>query len=481
MIPSEKSIAQYLWELAQREPDKKLLGNPAGWINAAQVWSAAESIALQLLAAGIRPQNYVALRAVRNIDTVLVLLALRLIGTAAVLTNPHQEPETALGDCEAPISVDAVLVPTVRNQFLLRRGANAAAISIGVTGATGFLSPAREAKKPGYVIFTSGSTGKQKAVVLSDYNLVNNLVDSQPLGCYATDDIALGVLPLEHVFGLVLLAGTAVLEYALYLPEHTDTDAILHAIACEKITRMNGVPSLYQALAESAEQHDISSLRAGFIGGAPVTADRLMLLEQQLGMTLISVYGMSECIGISCADGHDPVQLRADNVGRVYSMNEVKILSEDGTPAEPGAVGEIWVNGPARMLGYFGKPLDSLEFLPTGDMGYLDEAGNLHLSSRKKDLIIRNGRNISPRKIEDALLSLPGVRSAAVVGLPDEHTGEAPYAMVVGIIDPAELKPILPKNELPAGIMCVEELPMTFSGKPDKLRIREVLTAWKNG
>ena len=111
MIPSEKSVAQYLWELAQREPDKKLLGSPAGWMNAAQVWSAAESIALQLLAAGIRPQNYVALRAVRNIDTVLVLLALRLIGTAAVLTNPHQEPETALGDCEAPISVDAVLVP----------------------------------------------------------------------------------------------------------------------------------------------------------------------------------------------------------------------------------------------------------------------------------------------------------------------------------------------------------------------------------
>lgn len=482
MKPFKKTIIAYLRELADSDPNKKLLGDSCGWMTTKQLLAAAEASALQLLAAGIRSQHYVALQANRNVDTVLMLLALRSIGAVAVLTDPHSKPETILSECDAAVAVTAVITPSAPKQFLLQKDSEAILLTLhGTDSVSGFLFPAADSRAPGYVIFTSGSTGKQKAVVLSDYNLVNNLVDSQPMGCYSEQDIALGALPIEHVFGLVLLAGIAVLHYALYLPEYTDIDSILRAIECEKISRMNGVPSLYQAMAAKGSEYDIASLRAGFIGGAPVTAEKLAELEAKLGMTLIPVYGMSECIGISCADGRDPVSVRAGGVGRVYSMNTVKILEEDGAPVRAGQIGEVWVNGPARMLGYWGQPMDPEAFLPTGDLGYLEKDQTLHICSRKKDIIIRNGKNISPRKIEDALQSLPGVRSAVVVGLPDEQVGELPYAMVAGIVDPAELKPLLPKNELPAGIMCVEEMPMTFSGKPDKPRIREVLKAWKNG
>lgn len=482
MKPIDISLIACLRELALAAPDKKLLGSGAGWLTAQQVYACTEAIAHQLYTAGIRPGSFAALRADRTADTVLTLLALRYIGTAAVLTDPHSEPETVLAECESHITIDSVLTPHSPGQMLLRQGASKTVISLTPAKAPSPALPCNtQSKDAGFVIFTSGSTGKKKAVVLSDYNLINNLADSQPLGCYREDDIALGVLPLEHVFGLVLLAGMAFLRYAVYFPDRTDICSLLETIEKEKITRMNGVPSLYRAIAEHRQGHDLSSLRAGFIGGAPVTAGQLEQLEQQLGMTLIPVYGMSECVGISCADGRESAAIRTRGVGRVYSMNTVRILDETGSSLPAGQAGEVWVNGPTRMLGYWGHPMADDAFLATGDLGFLEADGTLHITGRKKDLIIRNGRNISPRRIEDALLSLPGVRAAAVVGVPDAQAGEIPCAMVAGIADPAQLKNLLPKNELPTRILCVEELPLTFSGKPDKIRIREVLVEWMNG
>ena len=102
---------------------------------------------------------------------------------------------------------------------------------------------------------------------LSDDNFIWNLLDSCPLGCYETDDVALGALPLDHVFGLVLLLGTLVLGYRLYFPEATAPEHLLNAIREQGITRMNGVPSLYLKLAELATAQDVPSLRAGFVGG----------------------------------------------------------------------------------------------------------------------------------------------------------------------------------------------------------------------
>lgn len=334
---------------------------------------------------------------------------------------------------------------------------------------------------PAFLIFTSGSTGKRKAVVLSESNLVNNLIDSAPLGLYSPDDIALGARPIDHVFGLVLLCGAAVLQYALYFPENTAVPTLLAAIEKERITRMNGVPSLYLALCEQKDGYDLSSLRAGFIGGSVSTEQQIVEIESALGITLVPVYGMSECIGIACQDGHAEQKTRVQGVGRFYDMNDGAILDGNGEPVPQGAEGEICVKGPMRMLGYYGQPMDKDEYLHTGDLGYLDENRVLHLTGRIKDIIIRNGYNLSPCRIENALLSLPNVSAAAVVGIPDGRQGEVPAAMVVGTGTEeallSGLVPLLRKNELPAAIRFVDALPLTGSGKPDKTRIREMLSA----
>ena len=464
---SEQTLLSYLHTLAEREPEKRLLGGPSGWLTAAEVFRTVGRLGRVFVLLGLKPGDLAALRAERGVETALAILALRAAGALTVLCSPKQTLDETLSSCDAEL----------RPRAMIERCA--AGFSVRIDGQSHIVSlcddadaalPETSPLDPAFVIFTSGSTGKSKAVLQCEQNHISNLLDSQPLGAYFDDDIALGALPLEHVFGLVLLCGVAVLGYGIYFPGKTDIPGLLRCIESEKITRMNGVPSLYLALAERSGDYDLSSLRAGFIGGGPVTAAQFARIEKDLGMTLISVYGMSECIGISCASWHDAQAERADGVGKPYPMNEVRIRE-----------GEICVRGPMRMLGYVGeKPLPPEDFFPTGDLGVLDDKGVLHLIGRKKEIIIRNGNKLSPRRIADALLSLPGVRAAAVVGLPDEKQGEVPCAMVVGEVDEAALHALLHKNEGPVGVLTVDALPLTVSGKPDKQEIREVLRRWRS-
>lgn len=476
---SEQTLLSLLRRLAEDAPEKRLLGSEARWFSAAETLNTVESMGRAFVRLGIAPGDTVALRAERSCASALVLLALRAAGAVVVLTDPRQEIGRALAECDASISPRVRVELTSEHSLRLLMDGQQKTLSFDAD-AVDVPLPEPGAKSAAFVIFTSGSTGKSKAVVLSEDNLISNLLDSQPLGMYSEDDIALGALPLQHVFGLVLLWGAVVLRYALFFPDSTDVPGLLRCIETERITRMNGVPSLYLALAEQSADYDLRSLHAGFIGGGPVTAAQFERLEEKLGMTLISVYGMSECIGISCASFADPQSERASGVGRVYPMNTVIIRGADGAELWPGQEGEICVRGAMRMLGYYGSPLPEDAFFATGDLGYLDGSGVLHLSGRKKDVIIRNGNNLSARRIENALLSQPGVRAAVVVGLPDELQGEIPFAMTVGKADPEALRPLLHKNEWPEGVLSVDELPMTASGKPDRLKIREVLTAWRN-
>ena len=472
------TLLSYLNTLADREPGRRLLGSENGWLTAAEAQRAVARLGRVFVSLGLKPGDLAALCTERCVETALAIFALRAAGVLTVLCSPKQTIEETLSSCEAEITPRARIERTAEG------------FSVQIDGQRHLVLPNDDAEAtlpeispfdPAFVIFTSGSTGKSKAVVQCEQNHISNLLDSKPLGAYCDDDIALGALPLEHVFGLVLLCGIAVLGYSIYFPEKTDVLSLLRCIEKEHITRMNGVPSLYLALAERSKDYDLSSLRAGFVGGGPVTPSQFADIEQALGMTLISVYGMSECIGISCASWRDPQIARACGVGPVYPMNEVRIIRPDGGEAGPGQEGEITVRSPMRMLGYFGeKSLPSEDFFPTGDLGFLDDQGVLHLSGRKKEIIIRNGNNLSPRRIEGALLSLPGVSAAAVVGLPDDREGEVPCAMIVGEVDDAALHVLLHKNEWPAGILYVDTLPLTGSGKPDKQKIREVLLRWRS-
>ncbi len=487
------TLCWYLHCLALEKPCLPLLGDRGGWLTAERTESFVEAGAGLLYASGLRPGTLVALPAGRTVDTVLALLCLQRIGAVAVLIDPREEPEQALAACAPPLSVPFCLEAggDVQRPVLLLSQAGQRAplqlplVSSGYTPVPAYDDP----DAPAFYIFTSGSCGKRKAVVLSQGNLVSNLLDSAPLGGYSEDDIALGALPMDHVFGLALLTGAIVLRHRLYLTAATAPEELVQIVAREKITRMNGVPSLYLAMAKKARAGEVRTLRTGYIGGAPWTEEQFQRIESVLGMTLVPVYGMSECVGISCACHRSPQAVRMAGVGPFYPAGRGRILREDGTQAGPGEEGEVCVSSPMRMLGYHdpaltAQAIDRDGFLHTGDLGYVDESGILHLTGRKKDIIIRNGVNLSPRRIEEALLSQPGVREAAVVGLPDDVCGELPWAAVVyvgnGLSHVVEgLSACLPRNELPEGIMYMDALPMTGSGKPDKQAVKELIRQWR--
>ena len=162
-------------------------------------------------------------------------------------------------------------------------------------------------------------------------------------------------------------------------------------------------------------------------------------------------------------------------------MNKGYILDEKGNELPAGVEGEICVESPAIMLGYYGEeymPLDEQDRLHTGDLGYLDEEGFLHITGRIKDIIIINGNNVSAARLENKLTSLPFIFNAAVVGVKDEKRGEAPLALVVlkegETYDEEEVKKVFNKAEMPKEIVIVKEFPLTSSGKIDKQKIKEM-------
>jgi fatty-acyl-CoA synthase/long-chain acyl-CoA synthetase len=398
------------------------------------------------------------------------------------MCDPHDSVENFLSTTQTDIVADYIITDSICGVVVKDRKGGEYPLNFNSDSASEFLYKKIDGNLPSTVIFTSGTTSNCKAVMLSQSGILSVSFGTQDLGWYLPQDIAIGILPLHHVFGLSLLVTATTAGYSLFFPERVEIDYIIECIERYKITRMNGVPTLYYSLAKANERlkRDISTLRTGLIGGAPVTEEQFNYIEKTLNVTMIPVYGMSECLGIACASYKDSAKKRSKTVGKFYVMGKGEIIDENGENLPKGCEGEIVITSPAVMLGYVPYKTRT-EKLYTGDLGYVDEDDFLHITGRKKDVIIKNGINISPVKVERALLSLPEVEDAVVVGVYDSAVGEVPCAMVVldesSNATPSTLKQklatILTKIEIPPRIEVVKKIPLTSSGKHDKKGIKE--------
>jgi fatty-acyl-CoA synthase len=299
-------------------------------------------------------------------------------------------------------------------------------------------------------------------------------LEIEPNCGFFEDDMVILLVPIHYVFGLYTIFSAVVTKQSMFIPQSLDIDHIVDCMIKYPITRINAVPSLFLALANNVRAKEIKNLRYGFIGGAPHTIEQFTQIEHNLGITLIPAYGMSECIGIAIGNYRDSLQNRSSNVGKVYSIHQKKFLSD----------GELCIKSPVLALEYLniGPVTDADGWLHTGDLGRIDEQGYLHIEGRKKDIIIRNGNNISTIKIEAALLTLRYIESVAVVGVFDDRQGEVPCALAVlkngeeksekEILD--DLMMVLKKIEIPSRIIIVEKIPMTSTGKADKVLIKQI-------
>ena len=341
----------------------------------------------------------------------------------------------------------------------------------------------------GLLLFTSASDGSPKGVMLTHANLVSNvsaLLDLRNPPIVSAEDTVLAVLPLFHVYGLNTVLTMAIAAGAsVVILDRFDAVDSLNVISREHVTTVAGAPAMYLMWSRvpfvATAMRPIRLLSSG---GAPLPVEVFNRFEELTGMRIFEGYGMTETSPVIASTVVDS-RARSGCVGVPISGTAIRIVADSGEDTEFGDPGEIWVKGPGVFLGYWpdrdGGP-DSQGWFGTGDIGYQDEAGALHLVDRRRELIIVNGFNVFPREVEVALEELDDIAEAAVLGRPDSETGEGVSALVVlapgsaatvEFISEAVAKS-LARFKCPTQIRIVRNLPRSATGKIAKGRLREV-------
>lgn len=495
-----KNLYNYLCIHAEKSSGNNFLITENGILSYGDSLRIVDGLATYFLKCGMAKGDLVALRATRSADTALIIIALCAVGAVAVTCDAHFGVKEYMANSGVNIRPDFFITNEKENKGISAYGGwtiedrNGEVKNLEITSceidaeAVKAASLSVRAEDLCMIIFTSGSTGKSKAVTLSHRSVIANPVDAMPLFKEDCNDVAISLLPLNHVFGFAVVACAVFCGHSVVFPPETDADTSLKYIERYKVSCIYSVPTFFLGLLSDGKHkhYDISSLRLGLMAGGPFTEQQLQFIESELGIELMPGYGMSECVGISTMSYGDSVKLRAAGVGRAYPMTEIFILDEGGKELSVGETGEICVRGMTMMSGYYASEEETLAVfdgqgrLHTGDLGYMDSDGILHVNGRKKDIIIRGGENISTVKIEKALLSVDGVYQAVAVGVSHEKYGEVPCAAVIlkkgsktGEAQiKQELKNLVSKHEMPEKIIIMDVFPLTSSGKPDKQKIK---------
>ncbi len=336
---------------------------------------------------------------------------------------------------------------------------------------------------PFALVYTSGTMGKPKGVELSHRNLLATAAaTAERLGLGAEDRVV-GLTALFHVFGLVPgLLSTLLTGGAVILHDERDAAAALNAVERHAATVHYGVPATFVTELAQMEvrPRDLSSLRLCVVAGAPVSDELLQRVERGFGVPAVSAYSLTENASVVAVCAPDaPPEARRFTVGPPLEGTEVRITDEAGVVLPVESVGEIGIRGPGVMLGYHRQPgdtavaFDSDGFFRTGDLGLVDEAGQVHLVGRRKDVIIRSGFNVYPREVESRIEAHPAVQEVAVVGIPDPLLGEAVCACVVpvegALVTGREIvewcRETLAEDKLPDVVRFLETLPRTETGQ----------------
>ncbi|MDQ4006361.1 MAG: long-chain fatty acid--CoA ligase [Actinomycetota bacterium] len=338
--------------------------------------------------------------------------------------------------------------------------------------------------------YTAGTTARPKGAMLTQGNLLANLdqMSQVPALREAESDVVLLALPLFHIYALNVVLGITIREGAsAILVDRFDPAATLELIERRRITVLFGAPPMFIAwLAVAGERApDLSSVRIAVSGAAPLPGDVLEGFRERFGITIWEGYGLTETAPAVTTNALGDTA-KPDSIGLVLPGVEVRLVDEDGEDVVDGDPGEIAVRGPNVFQGYWRRPDDTEAafrdgWLQTGDVAYRDEDGYLYIVDRIKDLVIVSGFNVYPKEVEDAIARHPTVAEVAVIGVPDERTGEAVKALIVPksgealteeeILD--HCRGTLARFKWPQQIEFVDELPRHVTGKVLRRALRE--------
>ncbi len=336
----------------------------------------------------------------------------------------------------------------------------------------------KEYKELAVLVYTSGTTGNPKGVMLSHGALIDNAMCVSGLFNESDRSRTLMVLPMSHVYGILLMNVGALLGFYTEMHARFDPEAVLKAIQDYKVSRISLAPTMMVYLVNhpARAKYDCSSLRFVTAGSAPLAIELQEQFAKLYGCRVADGYGQSEatCAVTSYRDNEPIVP---GSAGRALPGVEMCIMDDAGKILGPNETGEICIKGSIVMLGYWNNPEATSQtivddWLHSGDIGHMNEDGYVFITDRKKDMIVKGGENISPRQIEEAIHRHPGVAECAVFGVPDETFQEEIAVAVV------------PK---PGQTLCEDEIVsaalehVTKFKKPKYVSFREALPKNSNG
>ncbi|WP_435741671.1 class I adenylate-forming enzyme family protein [Nocardioides sp. SYSU DS0663] len=474
------------------------------WHTSGEIHDRAGRVAGGLRELGIEPGDRVV---VMMMNTPEVFISYRAIWRAGAVVTPviflQTEPELR-HILENSGAKAAIVTPELLP--LMATAAEGSDLTIAVVGEEGAGTPGTtpygelEAADPvdieprgdddlAALLYTGGTTGRAKGVMLSHRGLWESGRGIDSVARTMTATRSLLPLPLSHAYGLIVAIGGMHAErrQVSVLQRWFDPQGWLELVQEHRIESSPVVPSMLQMILSLPHaDYDLSSLQSFGSGGAPLLPAVREEVEKTFGVTILEGYGCTEASAVISAS--TVTENRLGSVGKPLPHAEVAILDPSGTPVPAGEDGEICVRGPGVMLGYWKDPAQTARtvvdgWLHTGDVGRLDEDGYLYVVDRVKDLIIRGGFNVFPRDVEDALLEHGAVASAAVVGVPDEKSGEEVVAVVSlhpGAAATAEelvefARARLAKYKYPREVHIVDAVPLTSVGKTDRKAVRTLV------
>ncbi|MEG8181981.1 4-coumarate--CoA ligase family protein [Nocardia terpenica] len=351
--------------------------------------------------------------------------------------------------------------------------------------------PVRPARDVVTILHSSGSTGHPKGVLLTHRNMIANVLQANlgaPLGEH---EKVLAVPPFHHAFGLIMVLNASLRHGATIVTmPRFDPEDYLKSIQRHRITRLYVVPTIAVLLARSplVDAYDLSSLREIVSGGAALDPQIARLCRDRLGCRVAQGYGLTEAlVSFMQLENYDA----PGSVGPTTTNIECKIVDPvTGEELGRNRNGEVLVRGPHVMKGYLDAEeatrtvLEPDGFLHTGDLGYVDDNGELFLIDRIKELIKYKGQQVSPVELEAILLAHPKIADAAVVGVPDEEASEVPKGFVVATepVTPEEIMGFVAERVAPykkiRQLEFIDRIPRTPVGKVERRSLKERRFEW---
>ena len=537
LITHDLTLYRALMKVATRYPRRPAVTYGDQTLTYKELSDRVDDLAQRLRSLSVGPGDRVALILPNCLEMVYSFFAPSALGAAIVPLNPvyrQREFEHILRDSEASViiaeprhqgnDVQSILrslrpcLPDLEH-VVLRGEAPSGFTSLDDLPRNGSALPSESVSPADLcaLVYTSGTTGVPKAVMHSHASMLS-------AASQAEDRINAPIMrKLWGFFNLVLqydmryvrygfkatsytvptamhtLIGYSGLIYALLLghrfviADGFHPAKVLELIERERITALSLTPTMVSALLNSSqlEHYDLSSLLYVAMGAAPCPPDLVRRARKAFGCPIMIAFGATELGGVTLMTDivADSEQLQSTTVGRLLSGMEAKVVDDERREMPPGEVGELVMRVPSAMMGYYKAPettaqvLDNDGWYYTGDLATLDERGYVRIVGRKKNMIIRGGQNIYPAEIENHLTSKLEIQNAAVIGVPDELTGERVWAFVLpkdgAVVTPGDVlqhaREGLAPYKVPDQVRVVYHLPLTAAGKVRKFALLQMI------